>query len=245
MAECGLNSQAKANECARLAQRQPLQNQPPPRPEKKVEESKIDPDIFTDRVEIKGFDEEGGVLDPASLPYATSVVYVTQSVRAPKLGLALQDKVEKWKEAYKKACQQLRGSPNLMISLYHAAKVAYYGSRLFMEGGFSFPELQDLRREALSELYGQNKQLSAENERNYVLVRIMGGKKKKGELRVIAEIRNQLTLQAKRLGKPYSELDIHEMQLEQANAILAKFKEEIVNLKTQKELLEAYAYGKA
>jgi hypothetical protein len=239
MVNCGFNPETVAKEAARFVQ-PPAQAKVAAEQNKKDEEFSLGELGISDSVDIS-FAEEGRI----SMTLPTSVVYTPESVRAPKLGATPEHQVERWRESYKKACQQAKGSPNLMLSLSASADVAKYGLLLFTLGGVSFSELGDLRKEALSELYKQNRQLFAENERNFVLVKVSGGKKKKTELRLISEIRNQLTLQARRLGKPYSQLDIYEMQLEQAGLVREKFGEEVASLKGQKELLETYAFGKA
>ena len=148
----------------------------------------------------------------------------------------LSAKVEGFKEQYRKN-YALTKSPNLMVKLFAAAKAAFYGSMLSLLG-CKPQELKELRATAIADAIHQNKILFKENEYNGELLAIVGGGSKKQvrqQQRIIGEIRKQLITQAKNLGLKdhYTQARIMEIQLEQCQEILSKFKEEKSNLEYQ------------
>jgi hypothetical protein len=162
--------------------------------------------------------------------YATGVLYIKESVGAPR------ENVDDLKGSIKKAVQLFRGSPNLMTSIKYGLDLGSLYLRAW-KNGVSLGEIQEWGKEAMAELKKQNRLLNAENERNYVLLHVTPGQKK-SELRVVGEIRKQLQLQAQRIGMPNSQLEVMETQLAQAQAVLDKFQGERQNLQGQIEQME-------
>jgi len=66
-------------------------------------------------------------------------------------------------------------------------------------------------------------------------------KKKKAELRILEEIKNQLILQAERWGRVgyYTPLKLEEMELEQCSKIMGEFFSEKANLEYELQMLSS------
>lgn len=235
MTECNLNAYNKAALFALKSKpqtNQQLMEKAPPKAEAVPDWSK-----YTAQVAQS---EESGSSEFTGLPrlthsYASAVVYTQEAVKSPVFGAA---SLETWKDAFTKALQQAQGSPNLLVSKYYSFKAGALRFLLSL-AGVSPGELEAMRRQALEELEKQNKLLFKENARNFVLLTISGGKNKK-ERRIMAEIEKQLALQAQRLGKPLSQIDLQELRLEQARIIRENLAEQVGNMKDLKELCELY-----
>ena len=130
-------------------------------------------------------------------------------------------------------------SHNLMVARFSEFKAAAIGALLAMIGVPS-DELENLQKKAVKDAIRQNQHLFEENEYNAELTGLIGGGKKqmKAQNRVMADIRNQLMVQAINLGMEnhYTKEKILEIKLAQCRKILEKFMEEHNNLEFQYQI---------
>jgi hypothetical protein len=181
-----------------------------------------------------------------ALPNTTQVDFTTvsiheESVEAPRflsfLGykIDLEAKIDGYKDSYLKN-YSLSKSHNLIVAKFAEAKVAFLGMLLSMLGVDS-EDIRKLQKKAITNSINENKVLFEENEYNEELIAILGGsgKKTKGQLKIVGEIRKQLITHAKRLGLSdyYSQQRMLEIKVAQCQKILLKFEEEKSNLKYQ------------
>ncbi len=174
----------------------------------------------------------------------TSVSIMPEEVKAPQhlsffgYKIDLTSKIAELKDSYVKNYTMTK-SHNLMVARFSEFKAAAVGALLGMLGVPS-DELENLQKKAVKDAIRQNQNLFEENEYNAELLGIIGGSKKqiKSQNRVMADIRNQLMVQAANLGMEnhYTKEKILEIKLAQCRKILEKFMEEHNNLEYQYQL---------
>ncbi|HVN66841.1 MAG TPA: hypothetical protein VMT55_00590, partial [Candidatus Sulfotelmatobacter sp.] len=186
--------------------------------------------------------EKADWYQPRDHVVVTSVAIHAEEVAAPKeldlygYKIDLKAKVGGFKDSYAKN-YSLSKSHNLMVARFAELKTAFYGYLLSMLG-CSTEDLRQLQKKALEGSIKQNKQLFAENEYNSELLAIIGGggkKKARAQQKIIGEVRTQLIAQAKNLGLDdhYTTRRIVEIQIEQCQKIVNKFREEKNGLEYQ------------
>lgn len=152
----------------------------------------------------------------------------------------LNDKIKAYMDNYMKNYALTR-SHNLLMSKLSEFKVSYLGYILSMLG-VTQEEIRKLQKKAITKTIEENKSLFEENEYNHELINIIGGSKKqvKSQVRIIGELRKQLTTQAERLGMKnyYSKQKLAEIQKDQCQKILSNFLDEKAYLDYQREYLE-------
>jgi hypothetical protein len=199
----------------------------------------------------KGVDAKGATtyfINASSLAaqadFSTISTHVT-SVKAPLsnraiLGMKIdfEEKSFTLKDLYMKAFIQSK-SHNLIVAKLNGLKCAATGFLLSLLGSTS-EELRKLQKKALGIAREENMRLYSENIYNLELLEIVGGannKQNKAQEKVIREIVNQVTIQARHigLGDYYTAEKITELKIEALKDILFKFKEEEMHLKYQLE----------
>jgi hypothetical protein len=180
----------------------------------------------------------------AQADFSTISTHVT-SVKAPLsnraiLGMKIdfEEKSFTLKDLYMKAFIQSK-SHNLIVAKLNGLKCAATGFLLSLLGSTS-EELRKLQKKALGIAREENMRLYSENIYNLELLEIVGGannKQNKAQEKVIREIVNQVTIQARHigLGDYYTAEKITELKIEALKDILFKFKEEEMHLKYQLE----------
>ena len=172
----------------------------------------------------------------------TSVTIHAEEVAAPKelnlygYKIDLKAKLDGFKESYAKN-YSLTKSHNLMVARFAEVKTAFYGYLLGLLG-CSSDDVRKLQKKALDGSIKQNKQLFEENEYNSELLAIVGGggkKQRRAQQKVVSEIRSQLIAQARNLGlgDHYTTRRMIEIQAEQCQKIMNKFREEKNGLEYQ------------
>lgn len=155
---------------------------------------------------------------------------IKSSVVAHKLGYAinLEDKLDVLKDKYIKNFLQSK-SHNFIVSKFAQLKTAFLQQTL-ANLGVTIPELQKMQKKALKEAQDENELLFEENEYNEEMIHIIGGSPKKirKEVKIMGEIRTQLTTQMDKLGRPghYSEARMLDIKLRVCRKIQEEFQRE-------------------
>ena len=163
---------------------------------------------------------------------------VSANVIAYKMGykINLQEKMEILKDKYIKNFLQSK-SHNFMVAKFAELKTAFL-SQTLSNLGVTPPELQKMQKKALSGAQDENELLFEENEYNEEMIFVIGGspKKIKKEVRIMEEIRQQLSTQMSKLGKPgyYSQEQILAIKLKVCKKMQEEFQKERDNLQYQK-----------
>jgi hypothetical protein len=175
-------------------------------------------------------------VDVTSVNIHAEEVAAPQELKVFNYKIDLQAKLEGFKESYAKN-YSLSKSHNLMVARFAELKSAFYGY-LLATLGVSSEDIRKLQKQAIKGAVKQNKQLFEENEYNSELLAIVGGggkKKARAQQKVVGEIRQQLIAQARNLGlgDHYTTRRVIEIQVEQCQKIMSKFREEKNGLEYQ------------
>jgi hypothetical protein len=175
-------------------------------------------------------------VDVTSVNLHAEEVAAPQELKLFNYKIDLKARVEGFKESYVKN-YSLSKSHNLMVARFAEMKAAFY-SYLLGVLGVSSEDVRQLQKKAIEGSVKQNRQLFEENEYNSELLSIIGGggkKKMRAQQKVIGEIRQQLIAQASNLGlgDHYTTRRIIEIQVEQCQKIMNKFREEKSGLEYQ------------
>lgn len=166
---------------------------------------------------------------------------VKASVIAHRLGykIGLNERIDILKDKYIKNFIQAR-SHNFIVAKFAEFKAAFLG-QILANLGVTLPELQKLQKQALKSSAEENELLFEENEYNAEMISIIGGSAKRirKELKIMQEVRNQLTLQMTRLGQSeyYSDEKVLEIKLKVCRRIKDEFIKERDLLCYQKDYL--------
>lgn len=191
-------------------------------------EHKVDPLIATDHVSLTSIRR----MDKT----------ISADIVAYKLGykIDLSAKLEVLKEKYLKNFLQAR-SHNYIVAKFAQLKTAFLMQSL-VNLGVTIPELQKMQRDALNQAREENETLFEENEYNEEMIYIIGGspKKIKKEVKIMQEIRTQLSLQMDKLGMNgfYTE----EKVLQKKITACKRIKDELNKEKDNMEYLNDYYF---
>ncbi len=148
----------------------------------------------------------------------------------------LAERVEFLKERYQQLIVESR-SHNFLLAKFYEMK--YGALQLVLAAlGVSSEEIQKLQKDALEGAVGDNIRQFTENEYNAELLGIFSmGKRDNARQRILNEVRSQLMIQMKRLGKPeyYSKEKILQIKQDQIQKIQQDLLEEKQNLEYMRE----------
>jgi len=169
-----------------------------------------------------------------------------QSVKAPlsvqvlKAGMKIdmESKTSQLVDSFIKNIIQSK-SHNLIVAKLAGLKASAIGFLLSMFG-MSSEDIRKLKKQAFEKGRHEIKQMFAENQYNLELLNIVGNsshKQHKAQVRVLEEMTKQLSIQAINLGLAdyFTAERKLEVRMDACKEILAKFKEEQMNLKYELE----------
>lgn len=153
----------------------------------------------------------------------------------------MDSKISFYKEGLRKN-YILSKSHNVLVASFAKMKAGFYAGVLSFLG-VKNDDLEDIKKEAKESDIAAKKNLFEENEYTAELLTIMGGSKKqiRKQKTVTDEIRNQIIKQYDNwgMGGFYTKDKIIEIQLEQCNKILEKFKEEKSSIEYQLAMFDS------
>ncbi|NQU17744.1 MAG: hypothetical protein HQ564_06715 [Candidatus Saganbacteria bacterium] len=160
---------------------------------------------------------------------------VTQKIFT-RLGINTKALKGKFKDYYRQS-----KSHNLLLERF-MANVKMSGLNALMSlAGVSPDEISDIKAEVREEAYAEiDSKIKDDYCHAKVMIKIVGGgKKAKGQMRVLEEIKNQLVLQADRWGRKghYSSLRLIEMEQSQCGQIRGELLSERSNLEYELHIL--------